>query len=48
MVRTGSRRQVYFGEFHLDLDTAELRNNGSRSSLIGQPLQILTALCGFR
>jgi len=44
MVRTGSKRQVYFGEFQLDLDSAELRNNGSRSSLIGQPLQILTAL----
>ena len=44
MVRTGSKRQVYFGEFQLDLDSSELRNNGSRSSLIGQPLQILTAL----
>jgi DNA-binding winged helix-turn-helix (wHTH) protein/Tol biopolymer transport system component len=44
MVRTGSKRHVYFGEFQLDLDTSELRNNGSRSSLIGQPLQILTAL----
>ena len=43
-VRPGSKRQVYFGEFQLDLDTAELRNNGSKSSLIGQPLQILTTL----
>ena len=40
----GSRRQIRFGEFHLDLDTAELRNNGNRSSLVGQPLQILTEL----
>src|SRR6266581_4392379 len=40
----GSRRQVYFGEFQLDLDTAELRNNGNKSSLVGQPLQILTEL----
>jgi DNA-binding winged helix-turn-helix (wHTH) protein/Tol biopolymer transport system component len=42
--RPGSKRQVHFGEFQLDLDTAELRNNGSKSSLVGQPLQILTEL----
>jgi DNA-binding winged helix-turn-helix (wHTH) protein/Tol biopolymer transport system component len=42
--RPGSKRQVHFGEFQLDLDTAELRNNGTRSSLVGQPLQILTVL----
>jgi|SRR5215467_14610267 len=40
----GSRRQVHFDEFQLDLDTAELRNNGNKSSLVGQPLQILTVL----
>src|SRR5882724_13628852 len=39
-----STRQVYFGEFQLDLDTAELKNNGIKSSLVGQPLQILTVL----
>src|SRR5215471_3050456 len=40
----GSKRQIHFGEFQLDLDTAELRNNGTTSSLVGQPLQILTVL----
>jgi DNA-binding winged helix-turn-helix (wHTH) protein len=40
----GSRRRIYFGEFQLDLDTAELRNNGNKSNLVGQPLQILTEL----
>src|SRR6185437_17063343 len=43
-IPAGSRRLIRFGEFHLDLDTAELRNNGNRSSLVGQPLQILTEL----
>ena len=43
-VRVGSKRQVCFGEFQLDLDAGELRNNGSKSSLLGQPLQILTLL----
>jgi Tol biopolymer transport system component len=42
--RPGSKRQINFGEFQLDLDTAELRNNGNKSSLVGQPLQILTVL----
>jgi len=42
--RPGSKRQIHFGEFQLDLDTAELRNNGAMSSLVGQPLQILTVL----
>ncbi|HSU60289.1 MAG TPA: winged helix-turn-helix domain-containing protein [Bryobacteraceae bacterium] len=42
--RAGPKRQVYFSEFQLDLDTAELRNNGNKSSLVGQPLQILTEL----
>jgi len=39
----GSSR-VWFGEFELNLDTAELRHNGSRSILPGQPFQILVAL----
>src|SRR4030095_5032567 len=41
---TGSKRHVQFGEFQVDLDTAELRNNGNKSSLVGQPLQILIEL----
>ena len=35
---------IRFGEFQLDLETAELRNNGTKSSLQGQPLQILAML----
>jgi len=35
---------IRFGEFQLDLETAELRRNGDKSSLQGQPLQILTML----
>ena len=35
---------VRFGEFQLDLEAGELRNNGSKSSLQGQPLQILSLL----
>jgi Tol biopolymer transport system component/DNA-binding winged helix-turn-helix (wHTH) protein len=42
--RSGSKRHLQFSEFQLDLDTAELRNNGSKTSLVGQPLQILTEL----
>jgi len=37
-------RQIRFGEFILDLDTAELRKNGSHSTLQGQPFQILQIL----
>jgi DNA-binding winged helix-turn-helix (wHTH) protein len=33
-----------FGEFKLDLNTCELRNNGRKLDLHGQPFQILTAL----
>jgi DNA-binding winged helix-turn-helix (wHTH) protein/Tol biopolymer transport system component len=36
--------RVCFGEFELDLETGELRNNGSKSILPGQPFQILVAL----
>jgi Tol biopolymer transport system component/DNA-binding winged helix-turn-helix (wHTH) protein len=39
-----SRRQIRFGEFRVDLETAELRNNGNKTSLQGQPLQILALL----
>ena len=42
--RGRSKRQFHFNEFQLDLDTAELRNNGDKTSLVGQPLQILTEL----
>jgi DNA-binding winged helix-turn-helix (wHTH) protein/Tol biopolymer transport system component len=35
---------VSFGEFELDLATAELRNNGSTAFLPGQPFQILLTL----
>src|SRR5215469_6745660 len=35
---------IRFGEFQLDVEAAELRNNGSKSSLQGQPLQILILL----
>jgi TolB-like protein/DNA-binding winged helix-turn-helix (wHTH) protein/Tfp pilus assembly protein PilF len=38
------QRQARFGEFVLDLETAELRNNGNKTSLQGQPLQILEVL----
>ena len=37
-------RQIRFGEFILDLDTAELRKNGYLSILQGQPFQILQIL----
>jgi len=37
-------RIVHFGDCVLDLDTAELRRNGTKTSLQSQPFQILTAL----
>ena len=37
-------RIVHFGDCVLDLDTAELCRNGSKTSLQSQPFQILTAL----
>jgi DNA-binding winged helix-turn-helix (wHTH) protein/Tol biopolymer transport system component len=36
--------RVSFGEFELNLETAELQRNGSRSILPGQPFQILVTL----
>jgi DNA-binding winged helix-turn-helix (wHTH) protein len=39
-----SSHQIRFGEFTLDLETAELRNNGHWSTLQGQPFQILLIL----
>jgi TolB-like protein/DNA-binding winged helix-turn-helix (wHTH) protein/Tfp pilus assembly protein PilF len=37
-------RQVHFGAFELDLQTAELRNNGHKFTLQDQPFQVLTVL----
>ena len=39
-----SQPLIRFGEFLLDCETAELRRNGNKSSLQGQPLQILVVL----
>jgi DNA-binding winged helix-turn-helix (wHTH) protein/Tol biopolymer transport system component len=39
-----SQPLIRFGEFQLDLESAELRSNGCKSSLQGQPLQILVTL----
>ena len=39
-----SQPLIRFGEFQLDLEAAELRSNGSKTSLQGQPLQILAVL----
>jgi len=37
-------RQVCFGEFELDLQTAELRNNTHKLTLQDQPFQVLALL----
>jgi eukaryotic-like serine/threonine-protein kinase len=37
-------RKVCFGEFELNLETAELWSNGSKAILPGQPLQVLVTL----
>src|SRR5579864_4396576 len=37
-------RKVCFGEFELYLETAELRSNGSKAILPGQPFQVLVTL----
>jgi Tol biopolymer transport system component/DNA-binding winged helix-turn-helix (wHTH) protein len=42
-----SHRQVRLGEFELDFRTAELRNNGQRFTLQGQPFQVLTVLLEY-
>ena len=39
-----SSRNVRFGDFELNLETAELRSNGSKAILPGQPFQVLIAL----
>jgi DNA-binding winged helix-turn-helix (wHTH) protein/Tol biopolymer transport system component len=39
-----SQSFIRFGDFLLDCETAELRRNGNKSSLQGQPLQILVML----
>ncbi|HET8890249.1 MAG TPA: winged helix-turn-helix domain-containing protein [Candidatus Angelobacter sp.] len=39
-----SRRRVRFGQFELDLQTRELRNNGRTFSLQEQPFQVLALL----
>jgi len=39
-----SSRKVRFGEFELDLDTAELLNNGNKATLPGLPFQVLLTL----
>jgi Tol biopolymer transport system component/DNA-binding winged helix-turn-helix (wHTH) protein len=38
--------KVSFGEFELDLETAELRSNAGKATLPGKPFQILVALLG--
>ena len=37
-------RSVFFGEFELNLETAELGSNGSKAILPGQPFQVLLTL----
>jgi DNA-binding winged helix-turn-helix (wHTH) protein len=37
-------RKVCFGEFELNLETAELRRKGSKTILPGQPFQVLVTL----
>jgi Tol biopolymer transport system component/DNA-binding winged helix-turn-helix (wHTH) protein len=39
-----SQQSFRFGEFKLDVNTCELRNNGRKLDLQGQPFQILAAL----
>ena len=39
-----SQPMVRFGEFQLDFESAELRTNGNKTSLQGQPIQILAVL----
>ncbi len=38
--------KVRFGEFELNLETAELRSNGSKAIVPGQPFQLLVTLLG--
>jgi DNA-binding winged helix-turn-helix (wHTH) protein/Tol biopolymer transport system component len=39
-----SPRRVRLGDFELNLDTAELRNNGNRTTIPAQPFQVLLSL----
>lgn len=39
-----SSRTILFAEFELDLETAELRSNGNKTILPGQPFHILSRL----
>jgi Tol biopolymer transport system component/DNA-binding winged helix-turn-helix (wHTH) protein len=39
-----SPRRVKFGDYELNLDTAELRNNGSKTTIPSQPFQVLLSL----
>ena len=39
-----SPRKVKFGDFELNLDTAELRNNGNKTTIPAQPFQVLLSL----
>ena len=41
-----SSHKIHFGEFELNLETAELRGNGSKAILPGQPFHILVTLLG--
>jgi TolB-like protein/DNA-binding winged helix-turn-helix (wHTH) protein len=43
-LRKNTPRKVRLGEFELDLQTAELRNDGHKFVLQGQPFQVLTVL----
>ena len=37
-------RKICFADFELNLETAELRNNGNKTMLPGQPFQVLVTL----
>jgi DNA-binding response OmpR family regulator len=39
-----SRRKIRFAEFEIDMSTAEVRQNGRKFVLQGQPFQILAIL----
>lgn len=39
-----SPRRVKFGDYELNLDTAELRNNGTKTTIPAQPFQVLLSL----
>src|SRR5215471_14971359 len=39
-----SPRRIKFGDYELNLDTAELRNNGSKTTIPAQPFQVLLSL----